>query len=467
MRQPRNRPALMLPSERTSQRSLAYGPGSMRRVGEWWHTRGLGNEAHSEDSHSQRLDGLAGDFTYMGKKMIVFKNAGVIDVRSISTFGVSVKEGKNPIGFFGTGLKYAIAVLLRTGHKVTIHAGLDVIRFGISSSAVRGQDFDFVTMQTNDGPVAEIGFTTELGKGWELWMAYREIACNCKDEDGDGSFEFDAPEPEDGNTTIIVEGAGFESIFGERHNYILEDEPMFMMGNIEVRNRPGADFYYRGVRVMQHHAEGIYLYNDTEKLELTEDRTAKCQYTPRIRIARAIMRCDNKSFLRAVITAGDKTLEGNLDFHGYGVVPSEAFLEVCGSLIGDRMTKMNPSACRVWQDATKRHFEPREIALTAVQQKSMEKALDFCAQIGFQIRGSYPIKVVESLGEGTLGLAHEETIFIAERVFQLGGTKQLASTLIEEYLHLRHGWLDMSRELQSFLFEKLVSVGEELVGEPL
>jgi hypothetical protein len=70
MRQPLNRPALMLPSERMSQRSLAYGPGSMRRVGEWWHTTGLGNEAHSEDSHSQRLAGLAGeDFTYMGKKM--------------------------------------------------------------------------------------------------------------------------------------------------------------------------------------------------------------------------------------------------------------------------------------------------------------------------------------------------------------------------------------------------------------
>ena len=47
--------------------------------------------------------------------MIVFENPGEIDIRSISTFGVSVKEGDNPIGFFGTGLKYAIVVLLRTG----------------------------------------------------------------------------------------------------------------------------------------------------------------------------------------------------------------------------------------------------------------------------------------------------------------------------------------------------------------
>jgi hypothetical protein len=75
--------------------------------------------------------------------------------------------------------------------------------------------------------------------------------------------------------------------------------------------------------------------------------------------------------------------------------------------------------------------------------------------------------VVESLGEGCLGLAEGQTIYIAERVFHMGGTKQLASTLIEEYLHLRHGWKDLTRELQTFLFDKLVSVGEELVGEPL
>ena len=121
----------------------------------------------------------------------------------------------------------------------------------------------------------------------------------------------------------------------------------------------------------------------------------------------------------------------------------------------------------VWNDDTHCEAAPREIVITAVQKMSMDRALDFCARIGFQIRDAYPIKVVESLGEGVLGLAVNETIYIAERVFHLGGAKQLASTLIEEYLHLRHGWKDLTRELQSFLFEKLVSVGEELVGEPL
>jgi hypothetical protein len=49
----------------------------------------------------------------------------------------------------------------------------------------------------------------------------------------------------------------------------------------------------------------------------------------------------------------------------------------------------------------------------------------------------------------------------------MGGAKQAASTLIEEFLHLRHGWKDCTRELQTYLFERLVSLGEELAGEPL
>jgi len=45
--------------------------------------------------------------------MITFENDGEIDLRAISQFGINVKTGDSPIGFFGTGLKYALAVLMR------------------------------------------------------------------------------------------------------------------------------------------------------------------------------------------------------------------------------------------------------------------------------------------------------------------------------------------------------------------
>jgi hypothetical protein len=399
--------------------------------------------------------------------MIVFTNPGEIDVRSISTFGVSVKEGSNPIGFFGTGLKYAIAVLLRTGHGITVCSGETIYHFDVEVSDVRGKDFEFVTISKNNESPVSIGFTTELGKQWDLWMAYREIACNCKDECGEASFASYSPDAEAGFTKIIVSGDAFEAVYADRHLYILDDEPAMTLGTMEVRMRPSYDYFYRGVRVHNFGARALYTYNELAKIDLTEDRTVADQYSIKHKIARGLLKCTDKQTLRSILLADENTFEHQLDFHGWGCAPSEQFIEVVGSLVGDRMCKVNQTAMQVWKDHTKKSFVPREIALTGIQKISIDRALDFVETIGFNIRDSYPIKFVETMGDGILGLAQDGTIYIAERVFHMGGTKQLASTLIEEYLHLKHGWKDCSREMQSFLFEKLVSVGEELIGVPL
>jgi hypothetical protein len=47
------------------------------------------------------------------------------------------------------------------------------------------------------------------------------------------------------------------------------------------------------------------------------------------------------------------------------------------------------------------------------------------------------------------------------------GTKTVAGTLIEEFIHLKHGLADESRDLQNFLLDRLVSLGEEMQGAPL
>jgi len=399
--------------------------------------------------------------------MIIFQNLGEIDIAAVSTFGVSVKEGDNPIGFFGTGLKYAIAVLLRTGHTVAIHSGLTCVDFGLRKAEVRGQEFEFVTMAIDGGKPVDIGFTTQLGKQWEMWMAYREIACNCKDEGGIAQFSNAAPVPTAGTTQIVVQGQDFEAVHADRHKYILEDAPSLSIDTMEVRFRSGYDFYYRGVRVLQFTRPLLYTYNDNQKLDLTEDRTVKHQFEVTHRIAKAVLKSTDVKFLRMVLTANEDVIEHDLDFHGWSVAPSTEFIQVVGELIADRVTRINSTALKVYADVTKRTIEPDEKVLTPVQRKCLNKALDFLANIGFKIRDTYPIKVCESLGAGTLGMAANETIYLAERAFNLGGTKQVASTLLEEYLHLKHGYKDCTRELQNYLFEYLMSMGEELTGEPL
>lgn len=398
--------------------------------------------------------------------MIVFKNPGEIDIRSICTFGVSVKEGDNPIGFFGTGLKYAIAVLLRTGHKVTILAGLSIVQFSVQKQSVRGQEFDFVGMSVDGGDLASIGFTTELGKQWELWMAYRELACNCKDENGEGEYTRQHPHPEAGYTQIIVEGQDFEAVFNDGHQYILVDEPSFSVGLTEVRRRTASHLYYRGVRVMNLPRPALHTFNLNAKIELTEDRTVKNEWMITSHLARAVLQSQDVQFIRACVTAEDHTLEGGLDYHGWGYAPSKEFLDTVGEALADRLLKVNASAMRVWCETTKQRVQPREQELSRVQRISLERAIAFCKELGYAV-DAYEIKVVETLGEGGLGLAQDGVIYVASRAFEMGGAKQLAATLIEEFLHLRRGFKDCTRDLQNYLFEKVVSLGEELRGEPL
>lgn len=113
--------------------------------------------------------------------MIVFETNGEIDVAAITTFGVSVKVGDNPIGMFGTGLKYGVAVLLRTGHRVTGFIGEEPIEFSTRRQLIRGRAFEVVELRRGDGQPESAGFTTDLGKTWQVWMAYRELYCNARD----------------------------------------------------------------------------------------------------------------------------------------------------------------------------------------------------------------------------------------------------------------------------------------------
>lgn len=393
------------------------------------------------------------------KTAVVFENPGEIDAAAIATFGVSVKEGDNPIGFFGTGLKYAIAILLRTGHKITIWSGLARHDFGIESATIRGEKFDLVTM---DGE--RLGFTTQVGKTWELWMAYRELYCNARDECGEAYIGI--PSPAAGRTFIVVSGRDFVAVHADRDQYFLEDSADLTVEAVEIRRRPSVAYFYRGVRVMPFGRRALFTYNDLSALTLTEDRTVRNQYEPPFRIARAILRINDEAMVREIVTAPEGAFEHDLDFDGWSTEPSPAFLAVVGRLVNSGFTDINRTARKVWEKKQSKTFAPALVALTDVQRKALARATEFCVRIGFPV-AEYPIKVVRSLGTDTLGLAHDGTIFVAERTFHLGGSKQIAVTLIEEFVHLRHGYQDCERPMQNFLFERMVSLGEELVGEPL
>jgi len=144
--------------------------------------------------------------------MIVFKNSGNIDIKSITTFGVSSKENDSAIGYFGTGLKYAIAILLREGCEITIHTGGKKYEFGTQRQTVRVDEFTFVTMNGE-----ALAFTTELGKNWQLWQAFRELYCNCTDEGGT-IYQSDTFDASESDTVIVAKGQRLDAIWATKED---------------------------------------------------------------------------------------------------------------------------------------------------------------------------------------------------------------------------------------------------------
>ena len=143
--------------------------------------------------------------------MIIFKNDGVIDIANAMTFGISHKEGDNPFGQFGTGLKYAVAICLRLDCSIKCVAG--GVEYKFSTRDVNFRDEKYSKVYMNDEP---LGFTTHLGSHWEPWQAYRELLCNAMDEEGFELFEKPLSNYLDECTYFIVEGRPMVEVGGER-----------------------------------------------------------------------------------------------------------------------------------------------------------------------------------------------------------------------------------------------------------
>ncbi len=381
-----------------------------------------------------------------------FQNAGLIDPRCITTIGVSVKETENPIGFFGTGLKYAIAIILRTGGSITIWRGLEELTFDSVPVDVRGRTVDVVRMNGQ-----ELGFTTDLGKHWEVWQAMRELYCNTKDENGrsvSGTLEAAS-----GHTTIVVDHEGFAQCFSDLHLYILQGDPVQRAANVNFFSGDGRrSVYFRSIRVGEADRPHLFTPDVQTPITLTEDRTMKYSSEVAMAIARAVLQCEDERFIEQWLTAGADFAEYSVDLDWSHITPSAQFLKTARRVASDTSKPLNLTTLRVLA----RHSEvpdPVEARLLPTEADALKVAIAFCNDLTYTV-DEYPIVVVESLGQNILGRADAITkrILIARRAIQMGDMT-LASTLIEEWAHLKHGLADESRELQNWLFDQVVRLG--------
>jgi len=388
--------------------------------------------------------------------MIHFKNKGKIDPRAITIMGASVKK-ENSIGFFGTGLKYAIAICLRNGLEISIFSGNEKFEFSKKPVNISGVEFDVVTMNGQ-----ELGFTTQQGKTWELWQAFRELYCNCIDEGGEG---YSSPNQEtcgDDETLISVTGKEFQDIFENLELFICLGNPNIQTESADIFLKPSSGIFYKTVLVKEKIGMSLLTYNIKKQIDLTEDRTAKYDFQVRNRICHALSEIEDDTLLERVLSCGSEFYEGKLDFDIHQK-PSETFLNVCARLSERKEKNLNPCALQYAQKHANIKDSYDDFELSAMQKSMLERADSLLLLAGFNAN-KYPRRFVKKMGLGTLALAQNGTVYISEDAF-LKGTKLLAHALIEENWHLEFGYEDETRAFQTFLFDNILTLIERLNQE--
>jgi hypothetical protein len=284
-----------------------------------------------------------------GNQYVVFKTQTLLDLRAITTFGLNAKPNtKSPIGFFGTGLKMAIAVLIRNKVPIRLFIGDTEYEFKEFPGDFRDVGYTGILMRKKTSLMkmfiqTQLPFTTELAKNWTLWQAFRELESNTRDEGGSTSTEFLKDlgveiTGQAGHTTIIVgPSEEFAKVY-EEHDKIFLPEALqtFDWGDkdIQIFKQPSNYIYYRGIRVLDLAKPSIFTYNIVAPTELTEDRTIKYEWDVRDKIQRFLATQEDRGLINQLLNATDDHWESGLTWDSeYATKPSAVFLDTLANKV--------------------------------------------------------------------------------------------------------------------------------------
>jgi hypothetical protein len=364
-------------------------------------------------------------------KYAVFTTPGELDLSALTTFGINSKPNtNNPIGHFGTGLKYAIAVLLRHQIPITIYTGGQEYHFYTKEKDFRGKEFQTCRYKAKGiwkgWKYVELPFTTELGKHWELWQAFRELMSNTLDESG-GMFVTTNTEDLENNyrpprTLIVVEGQAFADIAtNEKDDIFLPKDKLKLVAannDLEVYEGSSRYLYYRGLRaydLKEWEKSSLYTYNYIgRQAELTEDRTIKHVFYVKWAIAGLVAQSDDRKFIGSLLKVGDRWFEQNLEYNNvYNKSPTFASVttRIASSPIAHRM----PATARTYyhdelRDAPKdpKALEVSDEVWTAITEILQKLTLDKDDDGYLAALNDIEAELAEVFGRSLYGEVHTE-----------------------------------------------------------
>jgi hypothetical protein len=376
-----------------------------------------------------------------------------IDPKSWSMIGVSAKPNSiNPIGRFGTGLKYAIAISLRLGWEIKITNYVDGVPdehvFSHTKDTFRGSDINVV--YDND---KALPFTMHYGAHWEPWTVLRELYSNTIDEDGE--MHFDAQDIQNGSV-IEINSANFYDLAKSYRDYFLTNDDhlndvVHDYGKLQVlKGKYAGKVFFKNVYVGEL-KKARYGYNIHEKVDLTEDRTIKDTWSLGWDIVKIISSSEHpESMNEWIISKGYE--EESFAIPSY-ICWSKSFQEaVSNARISHPATLMS---------YLKSAIPPEKaiyatVELESIQLVMIEKALVKIKNAGFNV--DYPISFIKTEDKKLIAFVEDSKIHLSLQAFK--NMDYLVSTLIEELAHCE-GYLDETRSYETYLCDniaRLVSI---------
>lgn len=395
-------------------------------------------------------------------RKVYFSTADEFDPTALTTMGIHHKpNSENPIGHFGTGLKYALAVLSRFNQTVTIEFGGRTWLLSRNKIDFRGKEFEKLSLRAGPTDIIELPFTTELGKGWELWMAFRELYSNTLDENGHCGDNIEKP---DVGCLITVTGAEFHKVYENRDKYFLDT----MLRTVAWRTHrviayhgTSDSIFYRGIAVYKLEKPSEFTYNLLHA-DLTEDRTLRYPSAEMVRVAGDLVNQDPEIVYPAMTKRGSAEFGATYDY----AHPSPEFIKRVRTMAKDRKDPLPPSFEEmVQQRKYDGYYEELICEPTSLERKRLDAAVRFLDLAGFPKVEGFTEMVADI---DVLGLCQlkECRIYISKACLAKG-IRETVQTLLEERIHAKHGLMDMTRGMQEKLFDLLLEELENRVGEAL
>jgi len=422
-------------------------------------------------------------------KFIKIESKGIIDIQAFSLLGASSKrDDSSKIGFFGSGLKYSIAYLLRNKISFKVFADYKEVKFSTTPTPFRDKSFDVISV--NDSPTS---MTTEMGVDWGSWEVVREIYCNALDE-GESKISIVKDSkclPIEDKTVFYIQATSqFQDVIDNWDLYFSENRQDLLYSDTEMNQLyTGGDkliVYRKGIRCLYSKEEKTIFNYDLSWVQINESRTIKNEWDFKYTLKGFLQKITNPKIIAHIINTINGRWEKGLSWEIGAHLYSDTWLKVIGTKtlvpyensgfwqetiqdIGPNEFVILPTlmvtglkdrfadAIRVIGDVDGVRGDGGFKVVTQLNKKQeylLDESVKFLTEAGYEIK--YPIKIVDFISKEQLGQAKDNTILLSTKLFEMS-RKDLVGAIVEEQEHLITGFNDETRAFQTHFIHKYVS----------